>query len=62
MPQIVIYTRQSPDRDHNELGIERQLEQGQAVCERRSWSNADIVTENDVSGSKHGRPRQFPSS
>ena len=50
--RAVIYLRQSKDREGNELAIERQRAECRRLCERRGWTIAEEVVENNRS-----RPR-----
>lgn len=52
----VAYRRQSLDRDNNELGIDRQLKECKRVAKARGLTIGEVITDNDVSASKHGRP------
>lgn len=54
--RAVIYRRQSSDPRNDELGISRQLEVCQRVATARGYSVEQVITDNDVSASKHGRP------
>src|SRR5690606_20667489 len=44
-----IYVRISLDRHHEELGIERQIEECVAFCESRGWEVGEIFADNDLS-------------
>jgi site-specific DNA recombinase len=51
-----IYCRISQDREGGGLGVARQGEDCQALCERLGWSVADTYVDNDVSAYS-GKPR-----
>jgi DNA invertase Pin-like site-specific DNA recombinase len=48
----VIYTRQSLDKTGDGLGIARQVEACQRLCEARAWPVATIIEDNDRSASR----------
>ena len=47
-----IYARISSDRDGQQLGVQRQIEDCQALAERRGWTVAQVYTDDDVSAYK----------
>jgi site-specific DNA recombinase len=51
-----IYVRISQDREGAGLGVARQEQDCRALCERRSWTVAEIYADNDVSAYS-GKPR-----
>ena len=60
--RAVIYLRQSKDREGNELAIERQRAECRRLCERRGWTIAEEVIENNQSASKPAVPGSSESS
>jgi DNA invertase Pin-like site-specific DNA recombinase len=56
MTTAVIYVRISSDRDGLREGVERQLEDSQALCERHGWQVAQVYEDNDTSAYS-GKPR-----
>lgn len=54
--RVVLYRRQSLDKLGDELGIDRQLKVCQRVAKSRGLTVDEVVTDNDVTASKHGRP------
>ena len=56
MSTAVIYRRQSLDRAGDELGIDRQLAECERVAKARGILISHVVTDNDFSASKRGRP------
>jgi DNA invertase Pin-like site-specific DNA recombinase len=54
-----IYARISSDKDHEALGVERQLQDCRALCAKRGWTvapDAEYV-DNDISAAKPGKKR-----
>lgn len=56
MSGCVIYRRQSLDRTADELAISRQLTVCKRVASSRGLEVADVITDNDITASKRGRP------
>lgn len=56
MTRAIIYRRQSRDKFNDELGIERQLKECKRVAKARKFNVIDVITDNDISASKRGRP------
>lgn len=56
MTRAIIYRRQSRDKFNDELGIERQLKECKRVAKVRKLDVVDVITDNDISASKRGRP------
>lgn len=54
--RAAIYARQSFDNTGEELGIQRQLEQCEALCVARNYRVTEVITENSVSATKGERP------
>ncbi|RDI19677.1 recombinase family protein [Lentzea flaviverrucosa] len=51
-----LYLRISQDSTGEGLGVERQEAECRALCERRNWAVADVITENNRSATKGRRP------
>lgn len=56
MSDCVIYRRQSLARHGDELGIDRQLRECRRVAKARGLHVRDVLTDNNYSASKRGRP------
>lgn len=54
--RAAIYVRQSLDRERTELAIERQRAECEKLCINRDWQVDEIITDNSISASSHGRP------
>lgn len=54
--QAGIYCRISQDRTGAGLGVERQRQDAQALCDRLGWAVTDVYSDNDVSAYS-GKPR-----
>lgn len=54
--RVIVYLRQSKDREGNELAIERQRAECLRLCRARGWTVADTIPENNKSASRAGRP------
>lgn len=54
--QAAIYARISKDREGAGLGVERQINDCKALCERNGWDIAHVITDNDISAYS-GKPR-----
>ena len=53
--KVALYARISQDRDGDELGVRRQLEDCRAEAARRGWDVAGEYVDDDVSASSFGR-------
>ena len=51
-----IYARISSDREGLQLGVQRQIEDCEALADRRGWHVAQVYTDDDISAYK-ARPR-----
>jgi DNA invertase Pin-like site-specific DNA recombinase len=56
MSGVILYRRQSLDKLGDELGIERQLAECERVAQRERLTVTEVITDNDTSASKRGRP------
>lgn len=56
--RAVIYCRISQDRTGAHLGVDRQLEDCQALAEREGWEVVETYIDNDVSAYRKGRKRK----
>lgn len=54
--KAVLYLRQSLDKTGEALGIERQREQCDRLCEARRYEVAEVIVDNSVSATKGDRP------
>jgi DNA invertase Pin-like site-specific DNA recombinase len=50
--RAVIYARQSLDRQDDRSGVDRQVEDAQALCKARGWTVVETIVDNDVSASR----------
>jgi len=57
MTQAAVYVRISQDREGAALGVERQRDECEALCERLGWSVGEVFVDNDVSAYR-GKPRK----
>lgn len=56
--RAIFYARISSDRDGEGLGVDRQVADCEALCERNGWTVVDSLVENDTSAStKSRKPR-----